>query len=137
MPLKELLEHVVLNSDQLTQLKLKIKQHSTGELSSLEFKQYILQQQMDIVEDLLLLFPIYAKRMGSSETYPQEHNHDRSNEKVERLKQQLQERDELLKDLVPRIMHLEQKIGISSKSVQNTFPKIPELNPEIEITKTD
>jgi hypothetical protein len=120
--LHNLLEQFILNPDDLEKIKIKIKQHAMGDLTSTQLKEYILQSRLTMLDNLKQLFPFYAQRQNANVN---ERNHEKNdinikhNEDIAHLRQQIQEREELLNTLIPRIIALETALGNLKKKIKN------------------
>ncbi|MFW9949458.1 MAG: hypothetical protein ACFFKA_04970 [Candidatus Thorarchaeota archaeon] len=126
--ISNLLEQFIFNPDDLTKIKEAIVKHKTGEITSKELKELLLTSRLTILKETSKLFPFYADKRFKG-AYDQNDRIPSSQEnlskalatanlKIQQLTQQLQERDQLLQELVPRIQQLEHKI---KKNMRNNI----------------
>ncbi|NHJ24213.1 MAG: hypothetical protein EAX89_06540 [Candidatus Lokiarchaeota archaeon] len=135
--LQTLLEQFVLNPEDLKVLKQKINQFTTGELTSTELKEYLLQSRITILNNLKRFFPFYAKKVNSDGNYAvNEIDGNAQNDgEIIKLNRQLHEREALLQALVPRILTLEEKVGITPTHTPTSLNSNTGINWEEEIKR--
>jgi hypothetical protein len=119
------LEKIVFNKEELAELKDFITKFSTGEIDTTQLKQYILQTRIRIINDLTEFFPFYVEKMKiKEESLKNIKKNKGADGDISRLLEQIKERDDLLNNLIPRILNLEKKISLSSPMPSSNIPSV-------------
>ena len=102
--LKELLEKILFNENDLIKLKVSINQLISGTLSSREFKQKIIHFRTSLLEELMRFYPYYLNQY--SEKVPFSNDQSKNT-----YQQQLEHRDSLLEMIGIRLQNLYEKLS--------------------------
>ena len=101
--LRELLERILFDEKELIKLKDGIVKLTTGNLSSKELKEQIIQFRSALLEELVSFFPYYLKQYTKANTISQYQNPDKH--------RQLEERDVLLEKIGIHLQKLYEKLN--------------------------
>lgn len=102
--LRELLEKILFDENELIKLKNGIGQLVSGDLSSREFKERIIQLRTSLLEELMKFYPYYLNQCIQENPFSKDQNKDT-------YKQQLKERDSLLERIGIRLQKLYEKLS--------------------------
>ncbi|MFX0136971.1 MAG: hypothetical protein ACFFDN_25255 [Candidatus Hodarchaeota archaeon] len=92
--IEEILEKIVFDKDNLAILKTAINKVDSGEISSKELRQQIIELRTRLLNRLIKYIPFYLKLVTTKKSLG-EFSKDKTN--TTQLQQELQERNELLK----------------------------------------
>lgn len=103
---KSLLEKIIFDRTNLDNLKEAVKLFQEGKITVKQFKKKLLLDKVNIMEELLEIFPHYVHSIQVFEGNGKKPKVNSNNSQIKTLKTKLHEREELLKIIARRLQEL-------------------------------